>query len=188
MSSLDAPIATKLAPYRDAFRSATFPAVVVPAAIRDEGAEQIRAGLAATGLQPFQLAHRGRYAYRDDFVDGALFARLRAVAEHIAEAALVIGEARITRLVQGDYVLSRDDRAPEGRSLELTLDLSLEGELGGGEVCYTHRGQLIFVVPQAPGNLSIVARGPSIRRYERYLGHLAGEREIVRLRMGFRFG
>lgn len=187
MSALDEPTASKLAPYRTAFRSATVPAVVIPAALRDEGAEQIRGRLAESGLRPFHLAHRGRYARSDSFHDEALFTRLGAIAEHVAGAPLTQREARITRLVHGDYALTRDDTPPEGRSLELTLDLSLEGELGGGEVCYTHRGQLIFVVPQVPGNLSLVERGPSIRRYERYLGHRAGDREIVRLRIGYRF-
>jgi hypothetical protein len=187
VSAITEPAAANLAPFRSSFRAATFPAVVIPAAITDEAAEQVRARLAEQGLRPFYLAHRGRYAHSDTFVDPSLEGRLLALAEHVTEARLERTKARVSRLIQGDYALTRDDDAPEGRSLELTLDLSLAGALGGGEVCYTHRGQLVFVVPQEPGSLSLVERGPTVRRYERYLGHRAGDREIVRLRIGFRF-
>jgi hypothetical protein len=88
--------------------------------------------------------------------------------------------------VRGDYALARDDAAELERHLELTLDVSVIAT-GGADICYTHRGQLFYAVPQIPGAVGLVQRGPTIRRYDRYLNHRAGDAEVIRLRLALSF-
>jgi hypothetical protein len=186
VSALPEATLLELAPHRAAFQGATIPAVVIPEMVSPATAEEIRGHLSTAGLSPFFLAHRGRYAFNDTFAAPALFQGLLTVAEHLAGAPLAIAAARWIRLVQGDYALMRDDAPPPGRTLELTLDLSTAAS-GGAEVCYCHKGQLFFAAPQEPRSLAVVERGPAVQRYERYLGHRAGDAEVVRLRLSLRF-
>lgn len=169
-----------------AYRGASIPAVLLPDAIPAPARAAIRSRLAGAGLQPFDLAHQGHYAFNDTWTEPALFEGLAAIAEHIAGASLEITSARWIQMVRGDYALIRDDDAPPDRSLELTLDLSAAPALGGGEVCYRHRGQLVFAVSPAPGSLALIERGPTIERYTRYLTHRAMEAVVVRLRLALR--
>jgi hypothetical protein len=170
-----------------AYCAAPIPAVVLPDAISAPARAAIRSRLAETGLQPFYLAHRGRYAFNDTWVDPALFEGLAVIAEHLAGASLEIMGLCWIQMVRGDYALIRDDRPTARRSLELTLDLSEAPVEGGGEVCYRHRGQLFFAVTPAPGSLAVVERGTTIERYTRYLTHRVADQGIVRLRLALRF-
>jgi len=108
------------------------------------------------------------------------------LAAEVAGEPLRLGGFRWTRLVRGDYALMRDDPAPLARHLELTLDVS--GHLtGAAEICYAHRGQLFYAVAQIPGAVGLVQRGPTIRRYDRYLNGQVGEAEVVRLTLTLLF-
>jgi hypothetical protein len=169
-----------------AYRGASIPAVLLPDAISAPARAAIRSHLAEAGLQPFDLAHQGRYAFNDTWAEPTLFEGLTAIAEHIAGASLEITRACWIQMVRGDYALIRDDKTPPDRSLELTLDLSAAPALDGGEVCYRHRGQLFFAVKPAPGTLALIERGPTIERYTRYLTHRSSEAVVVRLRLALR--
>ena len=170
-----------LDPHRAAFRSAPIPAVVIPNVISPAAAEPLRDAVLSAPFTRFDLAPRGRYAFLDAAPNPALEGALLAIAEPIVERRLEVASSRWSRLVHGDYALLRDDRADKP-SVELTLDIS-ERASGGAEICYCHRGRLVFAAPQIPGSLTIVERGPSIRRYERYLSRHVGDAEIVRLRL-----
>jgi hypothetical protein len=170
-----------LQPHRAAFRSAPIPAVVIPGVISPAAARPIREAILSAAFTPFDLAPRGRYAFLDGARDAALEGALLAIAEPIVDRRLAVARSRWARLVHGDYALLRDDRDEEP-SVELTLDIS-ERASGGAEICYCHRGRLVFAAPQIPGSLTIVERGPAIRRYERYLSRRVGDAEIVRLRL-----
>lgn len=175
------PLDRDLQPHRAAFHSAPIPGVVIPDVISRGVAKPIRDAILSADFTPFDLAPRGRYAFLDGARDAALEGALVAIAENIVGRRLNVARTRWTRLVHGDYALLRDDR-DEDPSVELTLDIS-EQASGGGEICYCHRGRLVFAAPQIPGALTIVERGPAIRRYERYLSRRVGDAEIVRLRL-----
>jgi len=175
------PLDRDLQPHRAAFHSAPIPAVVIPDVLSPAAARPIRDAILAADFTPFDLAPRGRYAFLDGARDAAFEGALVAVAETIVARRLRVARSRWTRLVHGDYALLRDDR-DEDPSVELTLDVS-ERASGGAEICYCHRGRLVFAAPQIPGTLTVVERGPSIRRYERYLSRRVGDAEVVRLRI-----
>jgi hypothetical protein len=185
----------RLAPYRAAYVASVIPAVVIPGAITVETASLLRERLLEEGLCPYYLPHRGRYAVNDSFTEPDLWEQLETLASAMAGQPLSIFDARWSLLRRGDYALTRDDTAPLERHVELTLDVSpvpapapapAPVSSAGGEVCYAHRGQLFFAAPQALGNLTLVERGPTIRRYERYLTHRAGDAEVIRLRLSLR--
>lgn len=180
MSSLE----RDLQAHRAAFYSAPIPAVVIPGVISPDAAEPIRAAILSAAFTQFDLAPRGRYAFLDGARDAALEGALLSIAESVVDRRLAVARSRWTRLGRGDYALLRDDQDEEA-SVELTLDIS-ERASGGGEICYCHRGRLVFAAPQVPGALTIVDRGSSIRRYERYLSRRVGDAVIVRLRLVLR--
>lgn len=185
---ISAAAAKALSPYREAYRGALLPAVVVPGALSEPAAAELRAELSAAGFEPYWLADHGRYEVNDALAAPELFDSLREIAEHLAGAGLEVQAARWLGLRRGSYSLLRDDVMVAGqeRSVELTLDLSA-GSCGEAEVVYTHRGQVYFAAPQRPGALALVERGPTVRRYDRYLTHRVGAAEILRLRMALRF-
>lgn len=177
--------ARALEPLRAAYRAAPIGAVIVPGAVTAALAGGLREELRSAGFTPWFVADRGRYAVNDGVEVPELFDSLRALAAHLAGEALEISGSRFLLLRRGDYALRKDDQVPEERSLELTLDLS-ERPTGAAEVIYTHRGEPFFVVPQAPGSVALVERAPTVRRYDRYLGHRVGEAEVIRLRLALR--
>ena len=90
-------------------------------------------------------------------------------------------------MARGDYALTVDDAwasrlAPEGVHAIIDLSLTATGE---AEVVFTHRGQAFFTMPQRPGEVALVERGPTVRRYDRYLTHRVGEAIVSRLEIGF---
>jgi hypothetical protein len=183
---IPAAAAETLAPYRTAYRECLIPSVVLPGALSGPAAAALREQLAEAGVQPYWVADRGRYEMNDTLEAPELFESLRELAEHLAGAHFTVESARWLRLRRGSYALLRDDAPLAERHLELTLDLSA-GSSGEAEVIYTHRGQIFFAAPQQPGALALVERGPTVRRYDRYLTHCVGDAEIVRLRMALRF-
>lgn len=183
---ISAAAAGTLAPYRAAYRECLIPSVVLPGALSEPTTAAIREQVVEAGFQPFWVADRGRYEMNDTLEAPELFDSLREIAEHLAGAHFTVELARWLRLRRGSYALLRDDAAQTERHLELTLDLSA-GSCGEAEVIYTHRGQIFFAAPQQPGTMTLVERGPTVRRYDRYLTHRVGDAEIVRLRMALRF-
>ncbi len=135
-------------------------------------------------MSRFALAHRG--SYRRGEVDAAhpALEELGLVASVVLGRTLRVVGAELRRFVRGDYSLLGDD-AGELESIELSVDLSGEAT-GEGELVYTHRGEAFLAPPQLPGGLVLATRSGTVGRYERYLTHRVGEREIVRLRVSLR--
>ena len=125
------------------------------------------------------LAHLG--SYRRASIDPMLpvLADLGAVGSTIVGRTLSIVSAELRRFERGDYSLLRDDRG-EASSVELSIDLSREAT-GEGELIYTHRGEAFLAPPQLPGGLVLATRSETVGRYDRYLTHRVGKREVVRL-------
>jgi hypothetical protein len=180
------PVTSPLAQIKQSYHAATIPSATIPGALSPDAAEEIRARLAEHTFEPFFLAHRGRYARNEAYADDELFEGLVALAEEVVGEPLRLAAFRWTRLVRGDYALMRDDRAPLERHVELTLDVS-GCVTGAAEICYAHRGTLFHAVGQLPGALGLVQRGPTIRRYDRYLNHAVGDAEVVRLTLTLLF-
>jgi hypothetical protein len=176
-----APAAARaLEPFRRAFGDSPLPHVEVPGAVSPALAARIRESLAPLPFERFDLAPRGRYERCAAPPDAELAATLTEVASFVAGRPLAIVGAAWIRARRGSYALIRDDEPPPGAEAELALDIS-ERALGEGQLFYTHRGQPYFVATQAPGSLALVARGPTVRRYLRYITHRAGDATVLRL-------
>jgi hypothetical protein len=174
-----------LGPYRQAFSQMAIGAVVVEGAIDRSRVETIRQRLDAAGFSPFRLRHLGRYDCAHEIEEPRLFDELHRIAEYVTDASLVVTDHSALRLRQGDYLLSAAGEpswpAPS-RGYELTLDVSA-GSSGEAQVVYARRGENFFVAPQLSGSITIVARGPDIDRYDRYLSHRVGDHIVHRLRL-----
>jgi hypothetical protein len=177
-----APAAARaLAPFRRAYGEHPLPHVEVPAAVSPALAASVRASLAPSRFEAFDLAPRGRYERCADPPEPGLASTLVEVASFLAAAPLAVVSATWVRAQHGSYALLRDDAGvPDGVVAELVLDVS-ERATGEGQLIYTHRGQAYFVATQAPGALALVARGPTVRRYLRYVTHRAGDATLLRL-------
>ncbi len=130
-------------------------------------------------LARFFAPTRGRY----EVADLAPRTILHRWAEALTGARLRPHSTRLFRFRHRDYSLLYDDaltRVREG--VEITLDLSTD--LGGPPAVYqdgTQRGE----VPQVPGIVAVVERGPGTYRYDRYLPAAMGEGQVLRLRAAF---
>jgi hypothetical protein len=166
------------------FFSQPMPAVLVPGVLSSAWAAQLRTRLAQSGWEPFRLAHRGHYDQNERFEAPALWDELREFVSQLTGERLQQEKFRWLRFLPGGYALLRDD-LPGETSYELQLDLSAE-KAPDAEVCYCHRRQVYWVVAPQPGALSLVQRGPTVQRYERYLSKLHAQAELVRLRVWYR--
>jgi len=144
-------------------------AVIVPDAIE-------RVPIAAQFTR-YALLDRGSYEHAAAEVP----ARLVALASEVTGRALAVTEARVLRLVPGDYLLAHHDRVHEDLPIELIADLS-PAPVAGAEVHYRRRGQVFFRVPCTPGAVSIVERGPTVTCNHTYVSKLSPPgAEVVRL-------
>lgn len=172
--------AQALAPFRRAYAERPLPHVEVPAAVSPALAAAVRAGLDASRFQVFDLAPRGHYEHCGDAPTAELIATLAGVASFLADRPLAPIHSKWIRASHRSYALLRGDAPPAGAVAELVLDVS-EAEVGEGQFIYTHRGQPYFVATQAPGALALVARGPTVQRYMRYVTHRARDASLLRL-------
>lgn len=135
-------------------------------------------------LRDFDLAHRGKYAFAD-LPDDALCAELRAFAAALTGARLGSGAARLFRFRRGGYALFYDDALTRlTAGVEVTLDLS-EAPCGPPAIYQEPARRL--EIPQAPGLVAVVERGPATYRSDRYLPAAVGGGEVLRLRAAFQF-
>jgi len=67
----------------------------------------------------------------------------------------------------------------------VTIDLSRE--LAGPPAVYRSGPSQTLEIPQSPGLVAVVERGPSTFRYDRYLPAEVGRAQVVRLRAAFTF-
>ena len=133
-------------------------------------------------LRDFDLAHRGKYAVAD-LRDDALLAELRDFAAALTGARLRDGTLRLFRFRRGGYALFYDDALTRlTTGVEVTLDLS-EAPCGPPAIYQQPGGRL--EIPQAPGLVAVVERGPSTFRYDRYFQAEVGDGEVLRLRAAF---
>ncbi|MEZ4301765.1 MAG: hypothetical protein R3B70_42915 [Polyangiaceae bacterium] len=172
--------AEALAPFRRTYAEQPLPHVDVPALVSPALAARVRASLTHTPFEPFDFAPRGRYERSAAPPDPQLAAALTDIASFLAGAPLAILEATWLRARHRSYALLRDDAPRTGTLAELVLDVS-ERATSEGQLIYTHRGQPFFVANQAPGAVALVARGPTVQRYLRYVTHRAGDAELLRL-------
>lgn len=175
-------LAAKVRSFREsAIRSVTFEGACSEPRIR-----AARTAILERDLDLFDLAHRGRYAFCDATPDEEVLANVLEIASACAGHNLRLSAHRVYCLRRGDYSLIHDDltlvESLAPGSLDVSLDLS-ETATGEAEVVFTHRGQAFFTVPQRPGQLGIVERGPTVARYDRYLTHRVGDAVVVRLRL-----
>jgi hypothetical protein len=173
-------VAQALSPFRRAYEERPLPHVELPAAVSPGLAANLRAGLAGAPFERFDLAPRGRYERSAEPPDPALCASLVNVASFLAGQPFEVLRASWIRTAHRSYALLRDDSPPPGAIAELVLDVS-ERATGEGQLVYTHRGQPYFVATQTPGTLALVARGPTIQRYHRYVTHRAATATLLRL-------
>ena len=141
--------------------------------------------LPEVALHEFDLAHRGKYAFAD-LRDDPLRAELRAFAGALTGARLRDGSLRLFRFRSGGYALFYDDalsRVTAG--VEVALDLS--GALCGPPAVYVSGPSQRLEVPQVPGLVAVVERGPSTFRYDRYLPAAVGRGQVLRLRAAFAY-
>ena len=151
-------------------------AVIVPDAIAPRD-------LAVTFAR-YALLDRGSYEHAA-VDDPALIARLAQLARDATGRALAVSEARLVRLVPGDYLLAHHDRVHEDFPIEVIADLS-PAPVPGAEVHYRRRGQVFFRFPCTPGAASIVERGPTVTCNHTYVSKLHAGAQVVRLVALFR--
>lgn len=166
--------------FQKAWQSSPLPAVIVPDVVGSRLAAEVRERGSAAGYVRYGLLDRGSYAFAREVREPELLAALTGIASEITGRALVVKDARLVRLVAGDYVLVRHDRVHDDRPVELLLDLSAV-PVPGADVHYRHRGQVYFVAPSAPGSLSIVERGPTVMKNDRYVSRRNEGAEVIRL-------
>ncbi len=169
-----------LSPYRRAYEERPLPHVELPAAVSPGLAANLRAGLAASIFERFDVAPRGRYERCTDPPDHGLCTSLVNVASFLAGQPFEILRAAWIRTSHRSYALVRDDTPPPGTIADLLLDIS-ETATNEGQLVYTHRGQPYFVAAQTPGTLALIARSPTVQRYHRYITHRAGTATLLRL-------
>jgi len=178
----------RLRTIRAELTSSMLPAAAIDGGCPESVLEEIRCAAQKARFARFDLAHRGRYEISNDVPPPAAVAGLTEIVASCAGEALRIAMHRWVRLRRGDYELVRNDAerldrlAPRG--LDVIVDLSETGS-DEAEVVFTHRGQAFFTVSQRPGMLAIVARRPTVQRYARYLTHRLGDREVLRLELGY---
>lgn len=165
---------------RHEWAASPMPAVVVPSALGAELAGEARARLERVGYTRYALLDRGSYDELKSPAEPELFGALVGVAAEITGRPLVMAEARVLRLLPGDYLLTRHDRVHEGRPVELVLDLSATS-VPAVEVQYRHRGQVFFTFPSAPGALALVERGPTVMCNHTYVSKRHRGAAVVRL-------
>ena len=173
-------------PVTNVWMREAMPLLVVPDAIDETTAADLRVRLDVAGASAYRLADRGRYRVNRELRVDALWAELGAVAASIAGAPVELAAACWLRFGRGDYSLVKDDirtRAP-GRRVEIVLDLSVDMS-GEAEVVYAD-GERTLVVPQIPRMLAVVDRSPTSTRYQRppTVRGLGGN-EIIRLIMQY---
>jgi hypothetical protein len=153
--------------FRESMAAATPRSLLLPSAIDDATAADLRARVDAAGWSAYALADRGRFHYCDTLRVDPLWDELAAVAADLAGARVALVRARWMRFFRGDYSLVKEDAAtrPAGRHLELALDVS-SGAGGEAEIVYAE-GPHTFAVPQLSGLLCACDRTPAVTRYQR---------------------
>lgn len=89
-------------------------------------------------------------------------------------------DAKVMRLVAGDYVLAHHDPIREQETVEVAIDVS-PGIVDGAAIHYRRRGAVYFVFPSKPGSAAIVERSASITSNHTYLSKRLANPSVVRI-------
>jgi hypothetical protein len=145
------------------------------------------------GFTRYALVDRGSYEVAA-FHDDALVLELCDIAaRRLGAERATATEARVIRLLAGDYILARHDLTQialldpslygahpfERRRVELVLDLSPAPV--DAEIHYRRRGQVFFRVPCAPRSLAIIERAPAVTCNHTYLSKRTPNAVVTRL-------
>jgi hypothetical protein len=157
-------------------------AVVLPDLVARDAAATLRE---RASYSRYALLDRGSYDI--DTLDAPSAAVMPIFASLVLAAARVTGrtslavtEARLLRLLPGDYLLAHHDRILEGNPVEVTADLS-PASVPGAEVQYRRRGQVFFRFPCVPGSVAVVERGPTVTCNHTYVSKLHAGASVMRL-------
>lgn len=152
---------------RASMAAAELRAVLLPSAVDDAVAAELRARAEAAGWTRYALADRGRFDHDDALQVDPLWDELGGLAASIAGAPVTLARGRWLRQRRGDYSLVKDDSRtrPPGPLVELALDVS-SGASGEAEAVFLD-GTASFVMPQIPGVLAVVERSATTVRYLR---------------------
>ncbi len=136
-----------------------------------------------------ERADFGAYGMSPRALEPSLTAALRVVLGEVISRQHTLVATRWIRFRRGGYSLAADDAYWIGEHLrndtiETSIDLSAD-ETGEADIVFTHGDAVFFTVPQRLGQLAVVRRTASIARYDRYLTHRVGEREVYRVRLLF---
>ena len=166
---------------RHEFGGQPLPSIFLPDVLPAAWAAQLRSRLSGATWRPFSLAHRGRYHVNEELQAPALFDELLRHTQDLSGQRLLLQRFRWVQLRHRDYSLLRDDPPVEG-IIEVQLDLSAEAH-PEAELCYCHRRQVYFALPSQPLALSVVARGPTVQRFQRYLTQQVKDATLHRLQL-----
>ena len=155
-------------------------AVIVPDAIGPTAATELRERFERLGYSRYALLDRGSYEMLQDPAELEIYAAPIALATEATERALELAEARVLRLVPGDYLLAHHDRVHDERHVELILDLS-PAIVPNAAVHYRRNGDVTYQVPSRPCSLSIVARAPNVTCNHTYISKLHTGAHVIRL-------
>ena len=166
-------VLAKLRPAYAAARSLILPGAADPAA------------LPRARLRRFDLANRGRYDFADLRAAG-LASELRGFAEALTGARLRPFSLRLYSFRHGGYALFYDDALTRvDAGVEVTVDLS--AAMAGPPAVYQLGNSGRLEIPQSPGLVAVVERGPATWRYDRYLPAAVGRARVLRLRAAYSF-
>jgi hypothetical protein len=174
---------SKIGAVREEFSSQPLPSILLSNVLPAAWASQLRARLAGIEWQSFFLAHRGKYLFNDSFQSPALFDEIKACTQKISSQKILLQRFRWLQLKHGDYSLLRDDTLSAG-TLDVSLEFS-EASIPNAELCYCYGRQVYFAVPSQPLSLSIVYRGATVLRFQRYLNHQTKDATLLRLQLSF---
>ncbi|HUH05446.1 MAG TPA: hypothetical protein VML75_25800 [Kofleriaceae bacterium] len=159
-----------IAELRAAWGSAPRPAIALEDAIEAGALADLRRRFEQAQPRAHWLAHRARCS-RATLEPGPIGDRLRALAEAVTGAVLAIRRVEARRFDLGDYaLLANDEEAP---GFELCLDFSERSGARSG-IVYCAGRRPYFVMPQQPGAVVLVQRGPDTRSFMPYLQRFAG--------------
>jgi hypothetical protein len=155
-------------------------AIAIPDVIANVA--DVRAQIERGTWTRYPLVDRGSYAYQTPELPDVIATMVRA-AEAIRRRRQEVVEARLLKLVPGDYLLAHHDRRHDG--LELALDLS-QAAIPGVEIHYRQLGEVYFAFGGPPGAMAIVERDKSVICNHTYVSKLHRGASIVRLMVRLR--
>lgn len=172
--------AMRLQPYQSRYFEQALPHVEIEGFIDQPAMQSLRNSLQTVPFLHCDVRSRGCYEYSLASLDASLVSAMVSATNFVTGRSLQVESSRWIRTKHRSYALLRDDPPRNDDAVEVILDVSAK-RADEGQVVYTHREQPFFVMIPSPGTLAIVARGPTIQRYFRYIPHRAKDSVLLRL-------